>query len=186
MYPYTYTPSYTSSGASAVWLIIAFVLSIIGGLVIYFTFMKEKNRGRFTGFAKWLYEFLHFRKITLEVVIKVTYVIFALMVTLGSFAVIGQNFVAFLLILVFGNIFLRISYEFAMLTIGIWRNTKDIADVVTGRGKKAEDQGDVVQTTAAPEQPAPTAGEGQKTCPICGYVADADEKFCRKCGSPLP
>lgn len=183
MYPYAYAPSYTASGASAVWLIIAFVLSIIGGLVIYFTFMKEKNRGRFTGFAKWLYEFLHFRKITLEVVVKVTYVIFALMVTLGSFAVIGQNFVAFLLILIFGNLFLRISYEFAMLTIGIWRNTKDISDVVTGRKTKTEVQSSAAQTPEAPEQPA--AGEGKKTCPICGYVAEADEKFCRKCGSPL-
>ena len=67
MYPYTYNPGY-SSGASAVWLIIACVLSIIGGLVIYFTFMKNSNRGKFKGFAKWLYEFLHFRKITVEVI----------------------------------------------------------------------------------------------------------------------
>lgn len=174
MYPYTYTPGY-SSGASVVWLIIACVLSIIGGLVIYFTFMKNSNRGKFKGFTKWLYEFLHFRKITVEVILKVTYVIFALMVTLGSFAFIGQSFVAFLLILVFGNLFLRISYEFSMLMIGIWRNTKDISDVVTGRGSK-------VQAPEAPE--APAAPEG-KICPMCGYHAGADEKFCTKCGSPL-
>ena len=66
--------------------------------------MSKKNRGRFKGFLGGLYEFLHFRKIVIETILKIAYLILAIAVTLGSFAFIGQSFLAFLVILIVGNL----------------------------------------------------------------------------------
>ena len=48
------TPKVTSS---AVWIIISAVLAIVGGIVLYFTFLSKKNEGKFTGFLGWVYDF---------------------------------------------------------------------------------------------------------------------------------
>lgn len=126
-----YTSSYARSASTAstgnfVWLIIAAVLAVVGGLVLYFTFLSKKNEGKFTGFLGWMYEFLNFKKMTLEAILKVTYLMLAIYITLGSFASIGTSFLAFLLTLVLGNLILRIVYEFSLILLVICRNTTDI------------------------------------------------------------
>ena len=44
--------------ASGIWTIVSVILAIIGGIVLYFTFLSKKNEGKFTGFLGWLYDFL--------------------------------------------------------------------------------------------------------------------------------
>ena len=46
--------------ASGIWTIVSVILAIIGGIVLYFTFLSKKNEGKFTGFLGWLYDFLTF------------------------------------------------------------------------------------------------------------------------------
>ena len=48
--------------ASGIWTIVSVILAIIGGIVLYFTFLSKKNEGKFTGFLGWLYDFLTFKK----------------------------------------------------------------------------------------------------------------------------
>ena len=174
-YPYAY--NYNTLTNIGVWGIIALVVAIIGGITLYFTFLRNSNRGKFTGFLGWMYEFLHFRKITVEAILKITYLILAIFITLASFGLIGSSFVAFLAVLVLGNVFLRIGYELSMIMIGIWRNTTDISRKISGQSKPSERPDIPTQATPAPDK---------KICANCGYAAQADEKFCRKCGSPLP
>lgn len=112
---------------NAVWIIISLVLAIVGGLLIYFLFLNKKNEGKFKGFLGWMYDFLSFKKMFLEGLLKVTYLVLALYVTLASFALIGVNFVAFLATLVLGNVAVRVTYEFALLLLVICRNTTEIA-----------------------------------------------------------
>ena len=50
--------SASSVAPDAVWVIIALILAIVGGLIVYFLFLSKKNEGRFTGFLGWLYDFL--------------------------------------------------------------------------------------------------------------------------------
>ena len=172
--PYAY--NYNTFTNIGVWGIIALVVAIIGGITLYFTFLRNSNRGKFTGFLGWMYEFLHFRKITVEAILKITYLILAIFITLASFGLIGSSFLAFLGVLILGNVILRISYELSMIMIGIWRNTTDISRKMSEASKSSRKA-----ATPAPPTPAPD----KKVCAICGYVAQADEKFCRKCGSPL-
>jgi len=177
MYDYNpYMNNYNSLANMGIWGIIALVIAIVGGIALYFTFLRNSNRGKFTGFLGWMYEFLHFRKITIEAILKITYLILAIFITLASFGLIGTNFLLFLLVLILGNVILRISYELSMIMIGIWRNTTDISRKMSGQTKPA-------QKTDIPAPSAPTPNT--KTCAKCGYVAHAEEKFCRKCGAPL-
>lgn len=125
---YGINPTLTTTrvASSAIWTIIAAILAVIGGIVLYFTFLSKKNEGKFTGFLGWMYDFLTFKKMMIENLLKILYLIAALFITLGSFALISTSFIAFLMTLVFGNIAARIVYELFLVTLVICRNTTDI------------------------------------------------------------
>lgn len=116
--------SQTESGLT--WMVIALLLAIIGGILIYFLFLKKENENKYTGFVKYLYEFLSFKKMWLETILKVSYLILAIYITLTSFELIGTSFMAFVLTLVFGNIILRVIYELSLVLLTICRNTTEI------------------------------------------------------------
>ena len=112
------------STGSGVWGIISLVLAIVGGIVTYLLFLPAKNGGKYTGFLKWLYEFLSFKFLTIEVILKVVYMIMAIWITLASFA--SGSVVAFFVTLIIGNLVLRITFEGCLLLIMLYKNTKEI------------------------------------------------------------
>ena len=114
------------------WQIVSVVLAIVGGLFVYFTFLSANNEGKYTGFLAWLYDFLHFKKMFLETILKVTYIILALYITLSSFALIGTNFLLFLMTL------LRLTYEFSLILLTICKNTTEINAKLKGKETKKE------------------------------------------------
>ena len=131
MYTYGYTTvsarkATSSLAAAGVWGIIAAILAIIGGILVYVLFLSKKNEKKFTGFVKWLYDFLSFKTLTLEMLLKVFYLITAIYLTLVSFAFIGTSALLFFGILILGNLFARIIYEGSLLVILIYKNTKEI------------------------------------------------------------
>ena len=126
MYDYDYMTNTASSiQGSFVWYIIAAVLAVIGGIVIYFLFVrtdkKEDNK-----YLAWFKDFANFKKMLIEPILKVTYLILAIFITLYSFGLIGVSFVAFLLTLTLGNILLRLVYETTLILLMIWKNTTEI------------------------------------------------------------
>lgn len=117
--------SVVSSGIGT-WGIIAFVLALVGGILVYTLFLSKKNEGKFTGFTKWLYEFLGFKNLTIEVLLKVCYLVSAIYVTLMSFGFIGSSAIAFFGFLIVGNLVLRLAFEGALLLILVYKNVKEI------------------------------------------------------------
>ena len=120
------TRSLDSAVGASIWLIVSLILAIVGGILIYFLFLSKKNEGKFKGFLGWVYDFLSFKKFFLEAVLKITYLIVAIYITLSSFAMIASNFLGFILTLVLGNVLARIIYEFSLLVLVICRNTTEI------------------------------------------------------------
>jgi len=119
--------SNSSSIASAgVWALVSIVLAIVGGILVYFLFVKKdaEPKGKF---AKWLKDFLSFKIMWIEGLLKVVYYIGTIFFMLVSFAFIAVDFAAFISLLVVAPVVLRICYEAAMMFIMIWRNTRDIA-----------------------------------------------------------
>lgn len=133
------TRALTSAVGSTVWVILSLILAIVGGILIYFLFLNKKNEGKFTGFLGWLYDLLSFKKMFLEALLKITYLIVAIYITLYSFVLIGDSFLGFLLTLVLGNVIARVVYEFSLILLVICRNTTDIAK---NTSKKVEEKKD--------------------------------------------
>ncbi len=144
MYNYYSTPSYdaydygynaldTASSfgeGAAVWVAIAAILAVVGGILLYFLFVKNKNtpKGKF---VKWLKDFLNFKIFWLEPVLKVVYYIATIFIILFSFTFLsagGYGILAFFICLIGGPVFIRLVYEMTMMFIMIWRNTRDIAE----------------------------------------------------------
>ncbi len=115
----------SSSSSMGVWSIVSLVLAIIGAILGYFMFVRpEKNYPN--KFVNWLRSFLNFNEMLIEPILKVTYMFLAILITLGSFELISDSFVGFLLALVLGNLAARVLYESIMVMISIWKNTKEI------------------------------------------------------------
>lgn len=121
-----YTPSISSSATgSLVWTVVSIILAIIGGILAYVLFINKDTKLD-NKFLVWLRDFLSFKNLLLETILKVTYVILAIFVTLTSFNMIGISFFGFLLYLVIGNVVLRIIYESSLMLLMIWKNTSEI------------------------------------------------------------
>lgn len=114
--------------------IIIVILGLILGLVVFFVFMPKKNEGKYTGFLGWLYDFLNFKILLSQGLLKALYAISAATLILSSLykfiftegGSIGAKLLAFVLTFVLGNIILRIVYEFMLFIILICKNTSDI------------------------------------------------------------
>lgn len=119
----SYSRSYYFLNSS---LAVFFILAVIGSVVICFTFLSKKNEGKFTGFAGWLYDFFNFRKLIIESILKVIYIIIACLTTFYGLVMLMESIIIGLMIIVFGNIIIRIGYEFMILFVLICKNTSEI------------------------------------------------------------
>ena len=123
---YGYNSLSSGIAGSLVWMIIAAVLAVIGGIALYFTVFSKANENKFSGFMKWLYDFVTFKKMMIETILRVLYIITAIYITLSSFALISTSFVSFLLTITLGNILARIVFEFSLVILTICKNTTEI------------------------------------------------------------
>ena len=110
----------------AIWTIVALILSIIGGILVYFLFIKTNNK--LSDNLKKLRDLLDFRIMLIEPILKIVYLIGTIFIILFSFNFITINFISFLLILIIGPVIIRIVYEAALILVMIWKNTKIISD----------------------------------------------------------
>jgi len=111
---------------AGVWMILAFALAIGGAIALYCTFLRKDNDGKFKGFLGWLYDFLTFKNMLLEMILRVVYLVLAIHITLTSLSFLGINFLLFVMYLVFGNLILRVTFEFSLVLLTICRNTSEI------------------------------------------------------------
>lgn len=113
----------TNMGIAA---IIGIIVSIIGAVLIVVLFLNKDNEKKYTGFVKTLYNFLQFNTLCIEAILKFTYILFAIFLTILSFGMISSSFIGFLMFLILGHLFLRVAYELTLLTILIHRNVREI------------------------------------------------------------
>ena len=128
MYNYniSYNTSYNNgSNGLMIWAIVSLVIAVIGAFVAYFIFLIQKEE-KFKGFLGWLHKFLNFKTLFIDTILKITYMILAIYITLYSLGLIAVNIGLFFLTLIGGNIILRITYEMSMLLIKICQNTSEI------------------------------------------------------------
>ena len=128
-YGYGYNDIYSVSNSlqgMAIWTIVALILSIIGGILVYFLFIKTNNK--LSDNLKKLRDLLDFRIMLIEPILKIVYLIGTIFIILFSFNFITINFISFLLMLIIGPVIIRIVYEASLILVMIWKNTKIISD----------------------------------------------------------
>ena len=81
----------------------------------------EKNK-----YLQEIKEFFGFKKMLIEDLLKIIYLILAIFITLYSFELIKESFIAFIFTLLIGNLVLRIIFESILVKIMIWKNTNEI------------------------------------------------------------
>lgn len=118
----------TTTSTVGVWAIISVIIAICASIVIYFTFLNKDNEKKYTGFLKSLYDFLSFKTLTLEAILKIFYMFIAIYITLASFELIKVSIIAFVLMLIIGNVVARIVFESALLLLMIYRQLVKISD----------------------------------------------------------
>ena len=116
---------------TAVWTVIAFIIAIAAGIMIYFMFVKD-NKPVSEKLQK-LKDLLDFKTMLIEPILKIVYIIATVFIILFSFGLISLNFVSFLMVLILGPIAIRIVYELMMINIMIWKNTKEINDNIKAK-----------------------------------------------------
>lgn len=115
----------TVSVSGTVWMIVSLILAVIGCFVVYFLFVKKDIKTD-NKFLAWLKSFLSFDIMLVEPILKIAYLFVVIFLTLSSFSLISESFLAFLMYLVFGNILARVLYEILLIKIMIWKNTNEI------------------------------------------------------------
>ena len=122
MYSYSYY-----HGTNPVVTVILFLIALVGGVCAYLMFVKSDEEPKDPRLLK-LKEFLSFKKMIIEGLLKATYIVFALFITLYSLQImVGTSFITGLMLLILLNIMLRIGYEASLIVLLIWRNTSDIS-----------------------------------------------------------
>ena len=112
---------------AAMWTVVSLILAIIGGVLVYFLFIKGKDLNLSAGLTK-LRDLLDFKIMLIEPILKILYLVITIFVILISFNFITTNFLSFLLTLLLGPVIVRIIYEASLMLVMIWKNTKIIAD----------------------------------------------------------
>lgn len=118
--------SAASTSNSSVVAIVALICAIVGSILVFVLFLRKENESKYTGFVKWLYDYLQFNKLTIDIILRFTYLFLAIFITVMSFGLISTSFLGFLLTLILGNLVLRVVYEFSMLVILIHRNVREL------------------------------------------------------------
>ena len=137
-------------------VILGVVAAIAGTVVAFVMIVPEKKRDGFKNnkYLLWLHDFLNFKTLWIEKILKFLYVFNTLAyVGIGFFMLFSASFGQYmggygLLIIIFGPIITRIVYEFCMLSILAVRNLVDINNkLVPQKGSVADEaaQSDTMQ-----------------------------------------
>ena len=177
MYSYSYY-----HGPNPVVTVILFLIALVGGVCAYLMFVKSDEEPKDPRLVK-LKEFLSFKKMIIEGLLKITYIVFALFITLYSFQImVGTSFITGLMLLILLNIMLRIGYEASLIVLLIWRNTSDINKKL-GKSDLVEEIKEGLEATGLEsENEAKTSDVEANVKVICGnsiMYMDNNEKIIR-------
>lgn len=141
MYDYDYMTGQTAKAAAnvagtLVWTVIAVILAIAAGIMVYFMFVKSDKH--VSSSLQKLRDLLDFKTMLIEPILKIVYIILTIFIVLFSFGLISTSFILFLIVLIFGPLTLRITYELMMINIMIWKNTKEINGNLNPKNTKKE------------------------------------------------
>ncbi len=152
-------------------LLVCAILGLILGIVLLAVFLPASKRGRYSGAAKWFYDFLNFHSFWITTLLKVINIV---IITVG---ILGGLICLFIepritLILFAAVIVYRITLELIMVMLSIQSNVSSIDSKLSR----------LLPASTAPAEAPPVQNA---VCPSCGSVYPLGTRFCMKCGKQL-
>ena len=179
---------------STLFTILSAVLAVVGTVLIFIFILPGDKRAGLPKFGKWIHDFLNFKNLVVEAVLKFLYILCTLFVVLdGFFTIFTENYMGQsnalqgLLTMVFGPITVRLAFELLMLLILLVKNVMAINRRLSG------EDGTVTEMEFLPGLRALLKTEPDVvnevpvdiSCPHCGSMATPEQAFCCSCGQKL-
>ena len=103
---------------------IAVFVALVFGVVLFFTFFRKKNEGKYTGFRRKLYHFMNFNRFYAEDILRFVYIVSTCVVTIvGIVTIVLGSFLVGAMELIVINLILRVCFELLMMFIILCRKT---------------------------------------------------------------
>jgi len=145
-------------------------------------FLPAKYKGRYTGAAKWFYDFFNFHTYWVTGLIKVLFITMAFTCFVGGFISLFISFTQGISLILAGVV-LRIVYELIMIMLSIKENTAHIDDTLTRMAGTTAPYPPPSAPQSAPAIPSPQSTPS--LCAHCGAPYESGANFCTKCGEPI-
>jgi len=104
------------------------ILVVIIGIMLSLTFLTNKGNQNCTGFLKSLYDLLNFNKFIIRNLLKFSYIIIFLYITVKGLLLLFVCPKYALSLLIFGNLIVRLAFELCMAIVVIMENTNKICN----------------------------------------------------------
>ena len=97
---------------------IAAAVSVLLGILLFFTFFRKKNEGKYTGVKGKLYQLMNFNRFYAEEILRFLYIVGTCCATVcGVVSIILGSFLMGICQLILLNVVLRIIFELLMMFI---------------------------------------------------------------------
>ncbi len=176
-------------GAAPILTTIGVIAGLVIGILVCVLVLPVKRRGELNPFFRKIHDFVQFRYLWIESIIKVLYIITTCVVTLvGVLLLFGPTFFYGLLLILLGVVGNRILYEGILIIVLILRNTQQINDKMPGKDpasgsqvnrRGGDSRGSDTYYEAEPQRkPEPEPEPKWKYCAQCGTRYDANKGGC--------
>ena len=119
---------------------IAAAIAAVLGVVLFFTFFRRKNEGRFFGVKGKIYNFMNLNRFYAEDLLRLVYIVATCVVTVtGIVSIVMGSFIIGIVELIAVNLILRIGFELVMMFIMLCRKSADIDRKLTRIAENSED-----------------------------------------------
>ena len=183
---------FSGLGTATTILTVLGIIGIIVGIVLLFVFLPARNKVKYTGAAKWFYDFLNFNTYWISSIIKVIFIAVTIVCLLGGFICL---FIipALGLALILYSVIARLIFELILVMLSIRENTSQISDMLANKFGIRPPAAPLTPTPYAPvaqpdasyTPPAPPTQPAPVTCGACGAINSEGSKFCIQCGTPI-
>lgn len=127
MYSYYYQTPIMNYVNHGIILGIAAGISVLLGILLFFTFFRKKNEGKYTGVKEKLYNLMNFNRFYAEEILRFLYIVGTCCATVcGIVSIILGSFLMGICQLIVLNVALRIVFELLMMFIMLCRKTVSV------------------------------------------------------------
>ena len=166
-------------GAAPILTTIGVIAGLVIGILVCVLVLPVKRRGELNPFFRKIHDFVQFKYLWIESIIKVLYIITTCVVTLvGVLLLFGPTFFYGLLLILLGVVGNRLLYEGVLIIVLILRNTQQINDKMPGNGQSAKGPAGS-QNEAGTNYGQDNTGYGTQQHP----VPEPKWRYCAQCGT---